>query len=64
MSKRNKRRFWQSQSSHIKAMLDMDCTPGIDLFDYHMDVYRKQKFLGKILSREERRQIWMREVHP
>lgn len=64
MSKRNKRRFWQSQRAHLKAMLEQGCVFGQDTFDYHMEVYRLQKQFGRILSKEERDEIWQREVLP
>ena len=62
MSKRNKRRFWQSQKAHLDYL--MSGFKDIDLWDYHLETFRSQKYLGRILSREERRQIWMREVQP
>lgn len=68
MSKRNKRRFWQSQRSHLMAMLNEEHRPGdepdLGVWDYHLEVYRSQKYLGRILTREERDEIWQREVLP
>lgn len=68
MSKRNKRRFWQSQISHLKAMLNEEHRPGdepdLGVWDYHLEVYRSQKYLGRILTREKRDEIWQRELLP
>ena len=68
MSKRNKRRFWQSQRAHLKAMLNEEHRPGdepdLGVWDYHLEVYRSQKYLGMILSKEKRDEIWIREVLP
>ena len=68
MSKRNKRRFWQSQRSHLKAMLEQECTSDelfdIGIWDYHLEVYRTQMQLGRILSKQARLNIWYREVLP
>lgn len=67
MSKRNKRRFWQSQRAYLKAMLDNKFEDGlfyIGFWDYCMEVYRTQKYLGSILIPEEKRNIWFREVLP
>ena len=68
MSKRNKRRFWQSQRAHLKAMLEEESTSDelfdIGLWDYHLEVYRTQRVLGRILSKQERLNIWYREVLP
>ena len=68
MSKKNNRRFWESQRAHLKAMLNEEHRPGdepdLRVWDYHLEVYRFQKYLGRILSREERRVFWVREVQP
>lgn len=62
MSKRNKRRFWQSQRAHIRAMLDQGCVLGQDTFDYHLTVYSLQKLNKVILPRCLRYEIFQREV--
>ena len=62
MSKRNKRRFWQSQRAHIRAMLDQGCVLGQDTFDYHMTVYQLQKLNKVILPRSSRLKIFESEV--
>ena len=68
MSKRNKRRYWQSQRAHLKAMLDEQSKPGdlpdLGVWDYHLEVYRSQKYLGRMLTESERDQIWQRNVLP
>lgn len=68
MSKRNKRRFWQSQRAHLKAMLNEEHRPldelDLGVWSYHLEVYRFQKYLGIILSKEKRDEIWQREVLP
>ena len=68
MSKRNMRRFWQSQRAHLKAMLNEEHIsvdePDLGVRDYHLEVYRSQKYLGRILSAEKRDEIWHREVLP
>ena len=62
MSKKNKRRFFQSQRAHIKAMVNMGGLLGQDTFDYHMEVYRRQRMLHKILSESEKSWIYVMEV--
>lgn len=57
MSKRNKRRFWQSQRAHLKAMLEQGCVLGQDTFDYHMTVYQLQKLKMSILPLSSRLKI-------
>ena len=64
MSKRNKRRFWQSQRAHLKAMLDCGGVLGQDTFDYHMEVYRRQKQFGRILPFTVRLDLFAEEVLP
>lgn len=64
MSKRNKRRFWQSQRAHIRVMLEQGCVLGQDTFDYHMEVYRRQRKLRKILSESEKTWVYVMEVLP
>jgi hypothetical protein len=38
--------------------------PDLGVWDYHLEVYRSQKYLGRILSKEKRDEIWHREVLP
>ena len=64
MSKRNKRRFFQSQRAHIRAMLDQGCVLGQDTFDYHMTVYEFQKMNMSILPLSIRLEIFECEVLP
>ena len=68
MSKRNKRRYWQSQRAHLMAMLNEQSRPGdfpdLGVWDYHLEVYRTQRQFGRILPKDRRVDIWQCNVLP
>ena len=61
MSKKNKRRFWQSQKAHLDYLTSV--FKDLDLWDYHMEVYRQQRRFGRILPYTVRCDLFLQEVH-
>ena len=62
MSKRNKLRYWQSQRYHLKQLYAYADSLDINMFDYHMEIYRTQKYLFRLLSKQEKQEIFLRET--